>query len=132
MRASAPLFTPLAASLADMLVGLDIGEAERIIEAARRVLWTQHFTGHPMADVAFGLSAPETSLRIAESCTKAARGALLGAEEVLLELRLSVYAGAFAGQLNTRFGEAFNGRVEAMLAADVEQARFAKGGRLNG
>lgn len=125
-----PLFTPLAGELADMLAG-PLAAAEGRLEEARRVLWTHHFTGHPMADVAFGLAVPALALVVAERVVQASRGHLLAAENLLLEVRMCLYAGAFAWQPESRFGQAFGCSIEKMLAEEVGAARPAAGGHLN-
>jgi len=122
-----PLFTPLAVELADTFKGLPISAAEMVLEAARGLLWTHHFNGADLGDIAFALEMPAPVLDYARRVLDASAGNLLAGEDLLLEVRLCLYSGAFAGMPGSRFAETWRGDLTAMLAAQIAQVEAAAG-----
>ncbi len=92
------ILQPVVTKIADALHGRSLADAESVIEAARRVLWMQHFTGiggeNVMAALNVASSARYAAAEIAGACASTAEP-LLAAERVLLELRLQLYSSAY-------------------------------------
>lgn len=98
-------FDAALVKIAGALTGENIADAEKIVEAARRIVWMRHFAGAAPSAVAAMLHAPSGARFAAQEVVAASGGSLLVAEEVFLELRMCLYISTYGNVPGTRFVE---------------------------
>lgn len=99
----------VARALYGHLLGVDLAEAEAIVEDARKIVWVTHFSGAPIQEVAELYSRSERALRLALPLVAYS---LLEAEAVIGEMRFALYVNAFGRDPSSRFGSQFAAAAE--------------------
>ena len=114
-----PGFSDFTKRVAHDLAGLPLKTAEEHLAGARHVLWSSHFSGFSMAEAAFGASVSSEALTLATEIAAEGRGNLFRMEDVIQEIRVVLFVGAFGIRPGTMFGEAVH-MAEAALFSGRE------------
>ena len=104
VEAEAGILRPVVVKIADALSDRPLAEAESVIEAARRILWMQRFTGVPAESVMLTLNAPSDARYFAYEIRRACASAadpLLATERILWELRMQLYSAEYGRRLGS-------------------------------
>ena len=113
MTARGPDFSEFARRIAEGFCGMGLKDADDRLADARHVLWGNHFTGFPMAEVAFGAGVSQEALTLADAIATEGKGNLHAMEEILFEVRAVLFVTA----CGIRPGSPFGLSIQAMEAA---------------
>ena len=94
MTARGPDFSEFARRIAEGFCGMGLKDADDRLADARHVLWGNHFTGFPMAEVAFGAGVSQEALTLADAIATEGKGNLHAMEEILFEVRAVLFVTA--------------------------------------